>query len=362
MTKKKKLLYFGSSTGIGLTYHLTIASKYFAKMEEVDYTVVCGDREQFDGLFNILDNYGINYKTFGGIDEVRNFTRSIIPFLKYVGKEKYDVIHVQTNTQLLYGIIAKLTSKVKLIYTIHSYRASKPFRSFIMCSILSVVLNIFVDKVVTLSTLVQKHFKRFLLHSEFLTLGFESKAIKDAFKTNTIDIIYTAKFHTAKGHVWLLDALLPIMKKHVDINAYLLGDGVTLRRCKEMVEKAGLTERIRFPGWVGRNEIDHFMSLANLGIIASKSENGGHCIVEPLFYSLPVISTPVGIAPDVVKNGYNGFLVDYKDINALQTAVLFFYKDRQKMREFGKKSHEIAINNLSWDVISKKYEALLSTI
>ena len=41
-----RLLYFGSSKGIGLTYHLTKATQYFGKLKGIEVVVVSGVREQ----------------------------------------------------------------------------------------------------------------------------------------------------------------------------------------------------------------------------------------------------------------------------------------------------------------------------
>jgi len=361
----KKVLYFGSSKGIGLTYHLTAASKYFANLEDVDYTLLSGQREQFPGLFEKLKRDKVHNFVIDGIDEVWNFPLVYKLFLQYVKKEHIEIIHCQTNAHLLYGILAKMFYGCRIIYTIHSYRNGKSWlKSFIMSIFLSLTLNTFADLVITLSSRVKKHFNRFGLKSHFLTLGFEHSGSEKVFSTTTngIKIIYAGKFHIAKRQKFLIEALEPLFKLHKDIQLYLPGDGDELENCRKLVSELDLSAQVIFPGWQGKEELDALMKQADIAIITSKSENGGHCIVEPLFYSLPVISTPVGIAEDVIRQGENGFIIEHFDDKDLRQNVMFFYNNQGKIAIFGKRSYEIANSELSWSSIADKYRELFIDI
>jgi len=328
MNKNKKLLYFASSKKIGLTYHLTIASKYFSKIEEIDYILISGNSEQFEGLFRILKENNIKYNTFEGIDEIRNFFRNIILFLKYIRKEQFDVIYAQTNVHLLYAILGKIFCKTKIIFTIHSHRHGEQVKSTLMSIVLSLILNIFADKVISLSSTEKKHWIRYLLKTDFITLGFElPNFVGKKWDENMLYVVYPAVFTKRKEHHWLLEALIPILKEYPDIILVLPGKGPTLEICKNIVKKHKLSHKVIFPGWVDKAKLNNYMSKANLAVVASKSELGGHCIVEPLFYSLPVISTPVGIASDVIKDNYNGFIINYNDKKTLQEKMLYFYNN-----------------------------------
>jgi len=76
MRRSRKLLYFGSSAGVGLTYHLTIAAKYFSKMDGVDYTLISGNQEQFKGLFKMLEEHQIGVFDFSLVNSNYNFRMS----------------------------------------------------------------------------------------------------------------------------------------------------------------------------------------------------------------------------------------------------------------------------------------------
>lgn len=358
----KKLLFFASSKGIGLTYHLTVFSKYI-KLKYNDIVVISGRKEQYRGLFDELDNSKIkNYKV-DGLDEIKNFFKNIKIFLNIVKSESPYVIHAQTNAHLIYCLFAKIRYGTKIIYTVHSYRNSKGnIKIFLMSIALSLFCNLFVDYTNTLSTIVQKHFRHYLLKTDFLTLGYELPPPKTSFETDLFTVIYPAKFNKAKRHLWLLKALTPILKNHSDIKMILPGEGETFEKCKELVKANNIEKSVIFPGWIDRNELKVYYSKANIGVVTSKSENGGHAIVEPLAYSLPLISTKVGIAPDVVTNDENGYLYDMNDEDSFRKYILYFYNNREKIESFGKKSYEVAFEKLSWEKISGVYVEKINEI
>ena len=64
-------------------------------------------------------------------------------------------------------------------------------------------------------------------------------------------------------------------------------------------------------------------------------------ILEAMSYSHPIISTPVGGIPEVVKDHQNGILVEPGNLEQIKEALLFFIEHPEVIRSYGKKSYEI---------------------
>jgi|GEM_PF-3503728 len=354
--KIKKVLFFGSSRGIGLTYHLAVASKYFSKLEGIDFTLISGNREQFPGLFDIVKQSNVKHITIEGIDEKNNFFKRIGEFLKLVKTNHYDIIHCQTNTHLLYAIVSHIFFGSKVIYSVNSYNnGSNKFVIFITSLIMSIVFKLFKVNVITLSSSTKKHFEKYLVKSSLIPLGFEPKIKERSYDFINFNIIYVAKFHPHKRHAWLISALKEIMREYKDINLILPGDGKELNFCKNLAKKYGIYDRVIFPGWIGREQLYNLYLKSHVAIVISKSETFGHTIVEPMFFGLPVISTPVGIAVDIIKDGINGFIVSYGDLNKIAEKVIWFYHNREKIKELGQNALKSSLEMLSWEKIANLY-------
>lgn len=82
----------------------------------------------------------------------------------------------------------------------------------------------------------------------------------------------------------------------------------TLDRARERAARLGVGERVLFLG--PRFDLEPIFAAADMFILPSAYEANALVILEALAAGLPVITTPVGYAPEVVVDGVNGFLVD----------------------------------------------------
>ena len=62
-------------------------------------------------------------------------------------------------------------------------------------------------------------------------------------------------------------------------------------------------------------------------------------LIEAMHAGVPVISTQVRTFPELIKNGWNGFLVPTKDSYALAEAILLLAGNPAMRREMGEANH-----------------------
>ena len=63
--------------------------------------------------------------------------------------------------------------------------------------------------------------------------------------------------------------------------------------------------------------VSKYYQALDLYLITSRDEGGPKAILESMASGIPLISTDVGMAQDVIENGKNGYLVDIEDIEAI---------------------------------------------
>ncbi|WP_173921768.1 glycosyltransferase family 4 protein [Agromyces sp. Marseille-P2726] len=81
-----------------------------------------------------------------------------------------------------------------------------------------------------------------------------------------------------------------------------------IRRAQEQARRAGVGARVHFAG-THRDPIPFFWATDVL-VLPSAYEANALVVLEALACGLPVVSTRVGFAPDVIVDGENGFLVE----------------------------------------------------
>lgn len=83
------------------------------------------------------------------------------------------------------------------------------------------------------------------------------------------------------------------------------------------------------------------MNWADIYILPSYNEGLPIAILEAMSYTHPIISTPVGGIPEVVKDHQNGILVEPGNLEQIKEALLFFIKHPEVIESYGQKSYEI---------------------
>jgi glycosyltransferase involved in cell wall biosynthesis len=132
-----------------------------------------------------------------------------------------------------------------------------------------------------------------------------------------------------------LDVLVQAVAACEGVSLVIAGDGGEREPTEALVERLGLTGRVRLVGPLDRTGVLELFAAADAAVLASSWENFPHTVVEALAVGTPVIATRVGGVPEVVADGANGLLVPPGDPAALAAAVTRYFADtglRERLR------------------------------
>ena len=114
-----------------------------------------------------------------------------------------------------------------------------------------------------------------------------------------------------------VDHLLAALRSLPDVTLVVAGDGPELDSLKVLAAALGLGERARFLGRVGRETMPLLLRAADYLALYSGYEGLSHTILESLRVGTPVIASDKGGNPEIVRDGVNGLLVPYVDVEGL---------------------------------------------
>jgi glycosyltransferase involved in cell wall biosynthesis len=101
----------------------------------------------------------------------------------------------------------------------------------------------------------------------------------------------------------------------------LVGDGPERERLERLATRLGLDGRVEFRGAQPRSAALEALAGATAAVLPSAWENFPHAAVEALAVGTPVVATPVGGVPEIVRDGENGLLVETGSVDALAEAL-----------------------------------------
>ena len=69
---------------------------------------------------------------------------------------------------------------------------------------------------------------------------------------------------------------------------------------------------------------------------------------------VPVVTTKVGMAPALIKNGFNGLITDVDDIDQLYTSLSLIIENKELNNKIVHNAFK-SVKDFSWEKITKQY-------
>jgi glycosyltransferase involved in cell wall biosynthesis len=148
-----------------------------------------------------------------------------------------------------------------------------------------------------------------------------------------------------KDPATLVAALVAAHRRDPRIGAAILGPGWddTVRELRS----AGLF--VLQPGYLDSPEdVAGIFRMFDQYWVTSRIEGGPLPLLEAMACGCPGLSTRVGFAPDIIRDGENGFLLEFGDVKGFAAAGLALAADPARAREMGRRAREAAEQQGNW--------------
>ena len=362
--QKGKLLFFTSDYKIGQSSLLTDQLMALHKSEQ-EFVAVSGENEQEAGLKERIADIGIDVRRIEGLDVHANFMGLARQIADIVRQEDVRCVHVQNNWQILLVVFVKFILLrrfgLKIIYTLHGFRNNSPLKSVIARVIIGMVLLLFANRVICMSTYLKRKFYFLGKKAVLIPLGISDEYFlpeHPQLPDKGLQMVFPAQFRHGKNQDIIIRAFAKHIQKCNDAEShlYLPGKGELQDEMVRLTHELGIADRVSFPGFCTKQEVLQLYLKCNIGVIASNSETFGQCIVEPFVLGRCVVSTHVGIADDILVDGENGYFYNSED-----ELVSVFDKLYHNQILIGKAGN-MNFNKkqmFAWDNVTERYVGLI---
>jgi len=128
-----------------------------------------------------------------------------------------------------------------------------------------------------------------------------------------------------KGLQYLVDAVRILREGGRKAFLLVAGSGREEARLREQATRGGVEDAVFFLGT--RTDVPELYRAMDVFALSSLWEGGPITLLEAMASGLPVVATPVGFVPEVVREGVNGFLVPARDPVTLAKALWRVHED-----------------------------------
>jgi glycosyltransferase involved in cell wall biosynthesis len=157
----------------------------------------------------------------------------------------------------------------------------------------------------------------------------------------------------------LLQALVAVKAKVPDVWLAIAGKGALRPVLEQQAIALGLQEHVKFLGYVPDDRLPVAYQAADLTVVPSQSLEGfGLILLESLACGTPVLATPVGGMPEVLRPFQSTLVTEAPTADALATRLIdlltgkICLPDRAACREY-------AVNKYDWKIIAPKVRDVL---
>ncbi len=175
---------------------------------------------------------------------------------------------------------------------------------------------------------------------------------------------YTGRFTTEKNLEFLAEALSIVLSQKENAYFMMIGDGPLKETLEDLFESKGLKDRAVFTGKIQSDELTDAYHCMDVFTFTSKTETQGMVLAEAMAAGVPVVAIDGPGIDDIVKDGFNGFLINTDSPSEFADKVMELYDcDEETRRRFKKNAadtaEEFSIEKCA-DVILKKYREVIS--
>jgi L-malate glycosyltransferase len=281
-----------------------------------------------------------------------------------MGRLRADIVHAHNPTSLQYGVLGKLVTRGRLVFTDHAQTRGiirVPWR--VEWGQTDAVVGVSQDTADKSGAVG---------HARRISVIHNGVELAPARKTRAevraaLDLgegfvgVMVAGFDKVKGHDVLLRALGALKRRGTAVTLLVVGDGGQRPAIEALARDLELGKNeLRLLGF--RSDVPDLLVASDFFVLPSRDEGLPLAVLEAMARSVPVIATPVGGVPELVTDGEHGLLVPVDDSEALAAAIGRLASDRALGARLGEAAHRRVLADFSFEGMTDKYEALYASL
>jgi|694.fasta_scaffold34208_7 glycosyltransferase involved in cell wall biosynthesis len=370
-------------------------------MNKLKKIIIFYPNSERGGVINNLihiSNYLSNYYEIHLITDEKNIKKfKFNKNIKFIQFEKLNKV---------FNIFYKFFSTIKATYTLYFNLRKNNKENTIVFSVQSHILAIIVCKIldfriiirnsedILASTLYADNYLKslFIFIFKFFTYNFSNKIItnskeslnslkKIVFSKKKIALIYNpylvkinknniiskrkdiilnvGRFCKQKNQIQLIDAFDNFKQHYPNFKLFLVGDGYKKRNILEYIKVKKLQKKVIVKKWSGN--LREYYLKSKFFVLSSLYEGLPNVLIDSINYKLPIVSTKVSGAKDILMGNKGGYLAEVNNKNSLLLNMIACqnnYKNSIKKILYAKKF----LNRFLLEKQNKKYLKLIKNI
>jgi glycosyltransferase involved in cell wall biosynthesis len=161
-------------------------------------------------------------------------------------------------------------------------------------------------------------------------------------------VVCVSRLVPIKNVALFVDAMAVVHRARPDARGVIVGDGPLEPALKARAAALGLSDVIRFAGYVDQPDLPPWYRAADVFVLSSDFDNSPNVVLEAMASARPVVATDVGGVADFVEAPAGGALVAKGDAASMGTEIVDLLCNDARCRDAGAFNRRRAMTTFSW--------------
>jgi phosphatidyl-myo-inositol dimannoside synthase len=162
-----------------------------------------------------------------------------------------------------------------------------------------------------------------------------------------------------KGMDTLIQAMPRLLLRWPDVQLVVIGSGDDREWLVNIARDSGVQRHLHFLSGLTYGELSACYAAAELFALPSRGEGFGFVYLEAMARSKPVIGGAHGGAPEVIRDGVTGYVVQHGDTVQLATSIDALLSNPELARQMGVRGRERIDKEFRFSVFAKAFRKIL---
>jgi len=163
-----------------------------------------------------------------------------------------------------------------------------------------------------------------------------------------------------KGHGFLFRSAKKILRVHPSTIIAISGthSDSYAESVIQQAKSTGVAANCKFLGNIP--DMRNFYAASDIICVPSKSESFGRTVIEAFATSRPVVASAVGGILETIKDGVNGFLVEYNDTEKLAEVLIELIENKTLARKISEEARNCAALEYTADICGNRIKDVIN--
>lgn len=192
------------------------------------------------------------------------------------------------------------------------------------------------------------------------------KSINKADNREKITILTVGRLVEKKGIYFGIQAVANLIEKYPQypIEYLIIGNGPLKNSLRLLIKERDVEANVKLLGAKTQDEVKEYLETADIFLAPSITSKKGDkegipvSIMEAMAMELPIVTTKHSGIHELVQDSISGFLVNEKDINALEEKILYLIENPDVSRVIGKQGRNFVEENYNINRLNNKLEKI----